>query len=124
MTTFQFILADLLSRNEGGVGVLFLDESGETVDLACTDFNLHQLRVVGAYVGIYLRQARELMHDAENGQPRWLHIEKDALHIYVMPLPDGYYLVLVQRAPALVARAKESMAAACAQLERELFAAP
>jgi hypothetical protein len=121
---FEYILADLLARNDGAVGVLFLDESGETVDLVCTDFNPHQLRVVGAYVGIYLRQARELMGEAADGPPRWLHIEKDALHIYVVPLPDGYYVVLVQRAPALVARARESLATACEQLERELFSAP
>ena len=38
-----------------------------------------------------------------------------------MPLPDGYYLVLVQRRPALVARARATMTAAAEQLTRELF---
>ncbi|HLF55381.1 MAG TPA: hypothetical protein VI942_00910 [Thermoanaerobaculia bacterium] len=121
---FQYILADLLARNDGAVGVLFLDASGETVDLACADFNPYQMRVVGAYVGIYLRKTQEFLGETANGGARWLHIEKDALHIYVMPLPDGYYVVLVQRAPALVARARQTLAEACALLDRELFAAP
>ena len=38
-----------------------------------------------------------------------------------MPLPDGYYLALVQRLPALVARARATMEDAAEQLKRELF---
>jgi predicted regulator of Ras-like GTPase activity (Roadblock/LC7/MglB family) len=97
---YQYILANLLARNEGAVGVLFVDDSGETVDLACADFSPFQMRVVAAYVGIYLRQVQEFFGEMENGAPNWFHIEKDSLHIYVAPLPDGYFLVLVQRAPA------------------------
>ncbi len=33
---------------------------------------------------------------------------RTALHLYAVPLPDGYYLVLVQRAPALAAAARRS----------------
>ncbi|MCM2268650.1 MAG: roadblock/LC7 domain-containing protein [Thermoanaerobaculia bacterium] len=118
---YQYILANLLARNEGAVGVLFVDDSGETVDLACADFSPFQMRIVAAYVGIYLRQVQEFFGEMENGAPNWLHIEKDSLHIYVAPLPDGYFLVLVQRAPALAAQARASLADACEQLTRELF---
>lgn len=52
---FQYILANLLAHNDGAVGVLFLDDTGETVDFACSDYSPYQMRVVGAYVGIYLR---------------------------------------------------------------------
>ena len=118
---YQYILANLMARNEGAVGVLFLDPGGETVDLACSEFSLYQMKVVGAYVGIYLRQMNEFLTSAGYGEPRWIHIEKDALHIYVMPLPDGYYLVLVQRAPALAARARRSLGDAREELTRALF---
>lgn len=121
---YQYILANLLARNEGAVGVLFVDDSGETVDLACADFSPFQMRVVGAYVGIYLRQAQEFLAESGGGAPEWMHIEKESLHIYVAPLPDGYFLVLVQRAPALSAQARASLAEACDLLTRELFAAP
>ena len=58
------------------------------------------------------------------GDPSWLHIEKEDLNIYAMPLPDGYFVVLVQRGPAVVATAKRSLAHACEQLTRELFISP
>ena len=121
---YQYILANLLAQNEGAVGVLFVDDSGETVDLACADFTPFQMRVVGAYVGIYLRQMQQFLEESGSGEARWLHIEKDRLHIYVAPLPDGYFLVLVQRTPALSAAARRSLESACEQLTRELFAAP
>jgi predicted regulator of Ras-like GTPase activity (Roadblock/LC7/MglB family) len=120
---FEYLLADLIARNEGTVGVLFVDDSGETVDLACSEASHYQMKVVGAYVGIYLRQMQEFLRTFGCGEARWLHIEKESLHIYVTPLPDGYHLVLVQRAPASVARAQRTLEQAAAELRRELFPA-
>ena len=120
----EYILADLLARNDGAVGTLFLDDTGETVDLACSEFGPYQMKVLGAYIGIYLRQLQEFLSTGGYGDPSWLHIEKEDLNIYAMPLPDGYFVVLVQRGPAVVARAKRSLAHACEQLTRELFISP
>lgn len=119
---FQYVLANLLANNDDALGALFLDDNGETVDLACAGYTPYQMRVVGAYLGIYLRQIEKVFTGTEVGEPRLIHIEKKVVHIYAMPLPDGYYLVLVQRHPALVARARETMVEAAAQLTRELFA--
>jgi predicted regulator of Ras-like GTPase activity (Roadblock/LC7/MglB family) len=119
---FQYVLANLLANNDQALGALFLDDNGETVDLACAGYTPYQMRVVGAYLGIYLRQLEKVLTNNDLGTPRLIHIEKDAVHIYAMPLPDGYYLVLVQRRPALAARARLTMADAAAQLTRELFA--
>jgi hypothetical protein len=119
---FQYTLGTLLAQNDDAVGVLFLDDTGETVDFACSDFTPYQMRVVGAYVGIYLRQTERFISGANLGMTRFLHVEKDSLHIYTMPLPDGYYLVLVQRRPALTAKARRSMEQACSELQGELFA--
>jgi hypothetical protein len=118
---FQYVLANLLAQNDDAVGVLFLDDTGETVDLACSEFSPYQMRVVGAYVGIYLRQTERFIASADLGTTRFLHVEKDNLHIYTMPLPDGYYLVLVQRRPALTAQARRTMERACSELQSELF---
>ena len=119
---FQYVLANLLADNDQALGALFLDGTGEMVDLACSEFTPYQMRVVGAYLGIYLRQLEKLLAHNDLGEPRLVHIEKRDVHIYAMPLPDGYYLVLVQRRPALVARARHTMADAAQQLTRELFA--
>jgi hypothetical protein len=118
---FEFILANLLANNERAVGVLFLDGTGETVDLACSEFTPYQMRVVGAYLGIYLRRLEKVLTSNELGVTRMIHIEKQSIHIYAMPLSDGYYLGLVQRQPALVAKARQTLEKAVEQLKEELF---
>lgn len=120
---FQYVLANLLAHNDHALGALFLDGTGETVDLACgTDFSPYEMRVIGAYLGIYLRQLERLLASNDLGEARMIHIEKKALHIYVVPLPEGYHLALVQGHPAMVAHAKETMNLAVEQLRQELFA--
>jgi predicted regulator of Ras-like GTPase activity (Roadblock/LC7/MglB family) len=118
---FQYVLANLLANNDDALGALFLDDNGETVDLACAGYSPYQMRVVGAYLGIYLRQIEKVLTANDLGVPQMIHIEKREIHIYAMSLPDGYYLVLVQRRPALVSRARITMTDAAGQLTRELF---
>ena len=118
---FQYVLANLIANNDHALGALFLDGSGETVDLACSDFSPYEMRVIGAYLGIYLRQLERVLANNDLGEPRMIHIEKNAIHIYVVPLPEGYHLAMVQRHPAMVARARESLNEAVEQLKRELF---
>lgn len=120
---YQYILANLLANVDGAVGVLFLDDSGETVDLSCSEYTPYQMRVLGAYLGIYMRQLHKVMEGNRLGEPRMIHVQKDTLHIYAAPLPEGYYLVLVQRQPALVASAERALEGAARELERHLFAA-
>lgn len=119
---FQHVLANLLAHNDHALGALFLDGSGETVDLACgPGFSHYEMRVIGAYLGIYLRQLEKVLANNDLGEPRMIHIEKKALHIYVVPLPEGYHLALVQSHPAMVARARETLNTAVEQLRGELF---
>lgn len=118
---YQFVLANLLANNRDCLGVLFLDASGETVDMACAGLGPYEMRVLGAYLGIYLRQLEKVLAGSRLGPPLLVHIEESAAHIYAVPLPDGYYLALVQRQPALVARTRASLEEAVRQLTRELF---
>jgi predicted regulator of Ras-like GTPase activity (Roadblock/LC7/MglB family) len=118
---FQYVLANLLANNDHALGALFLDGTGETVDLACADFSPYEMRIIGAYLGIYLRQLERVLANNDLGEARMIHIEKRAMHIYVVPLPDGYHLALVQRHPALVGHACASLNEAVEQLKRELF---
>jgi predicted regulator of Ras-like GTPase activity (Roadblock/LC7/MglB family) len=117
---FEYILANLLAET-GAAGVLFLDGTGETVDVVCSDFTPYEMRVLGAYLGIYLKQVGTALESWQMGSPRLVHIEKERLHIYCLPLPEGYYLVLVQRRPALVGRARLQLDKAGEQLVASLF---
>ena len=118
---FQYILAHLLANNDGALAVLFVDEVGETVDLACADFTPYDMKILGAYVGIYQRQLVEMLAGSDYGEFRMLHIEKDTIHLYATALPDDYVLVLVQRRPGLVVRARETLRAARDEIAREIF---
>ena len=77
--------------------------------------------ILGAYLGIYLKQVGASLEQWSLGAPRLVHIEKDRLHIYALPLPEGYYLVLVQRRPALVGKARIQLDRAGEQLVQTLF---
>ncbi|MEM9553443.1 MAG: hypothetical protein AAGC60_04235 [Acidobacteriota bacterium] len=118
---FQYTLANLLADNRGALAVLFLDETGETVDLACSEFTPYEMKIVGAYLGIYLRQIQTMLEANEIGIAQVLHIEKDEIHLFATPLPDDYYLVLVQKRPALVAHSRRTLLAAAAEIAREIF---
>lgn len=118
---FQTVLANLLASNKDALGVLFLDGTGETVDLACGDFSRDDMKIVGAYLGIYLRRFEKLLAGNGLGELRTVHIEKRGMHIYMVPMPDQYCLALVQKHPALVAQARHSLGEAVEQLKHELF---
>ena len=81
----------------------------------------YEMRVLGAYLGIYLRQLERFLSGKDMGSPRLVHIEKEAAHIYAIPLPDGYCLALVQHQPGLVGHARQSLTEAAEQLRQELF---
>jgi hypothetical protein len=118
---FQYILANVLAQNRDAVGVLFLDDSGETVELACASISPDDMRLLGAYVGIYLRQLARFLSAEEHGAVRWLQIEDRDLNVYTVPLAEGYHLVLAQRSPGLTAMARRTMEQAREQLVRALF---
>lgn len=119
---FHYILANLIADNDGVVGALFFDDTGETVDLASSEMAPYDLRVLGAYLGIALRQLRRGLDDTGAGDPRLLHVERSDLHVHAVALPDGYTLAVVLRPPVLAAHVRQSLLAAAAELEREVFA--
>ncbi len=119
---FRYVLANLLANNENAIGVLFLDPSGETIELSCTEISPYQLRVLGAYLGIHLRQVERIASSNWLGEPSLLQFEQDDLLIHAVPLPDGYYLVLVQRPPVRSAVARRELQNAALLLAGEAFA--
>ncbi len=119
---FQYTIANLLASDESVVAAMFLDESGEAVHVACSEFSPYKMKILGAYVGIYMRHLTTVLESSGCGSPRTLHIEKEGLHLYAAQLPEAYYLVLVQRRPAIFARATEALELARQEIAREVFA--
>lgn len=62
------------------------------------DADDHDLRVIGAYQGIFRTQLRKLCEEMDAGRPRRLKMEFEKTKVLTCDLKDGYYLVLVLEA--------------------------
>ena len=92
---FRLILHELLATTTGALAALFLDYEGETVELVCEhDLNDHELRILGAYQGIFLMRLRELCEQIEAGSPKRFKIEFEDNAVFSYDIRDGYYVVL------------------------------
>lgn len=93
---FRTILDELLATTSGAFAAIFLDFDGETVQLVCDrDISDHDLRIVGAYQGIFLDRLRQLCAKAQIGTPHRFKIEFPSLMMLSSDLKDGYYVVLL-----------------------------
>lgn len=101
---FRDILLDLLQTTSGAIGAIFLDSEGESVEVASArpfDTDDHELRVVGAYAGIFLSHLRRLSESATLGDALRFKIDFAASRIFCCDLKDGYYLVVLAEAGAV-----------------------
>ena len=102
--SFRDILADLLQSTRGAIGAAFLDSEGESVEVASArpfDTDDHDLRVIGAYGGIFLSNLRRIAGATGSGASRRFKVDFAASTIFCSELGDGYYLVLVADAGAV-----------------------
>lgn len=93
---FRMILHELVATTSGAFAAIFLDFEGETVDMACDrDLSDHDLRIVGAYQGIFMSRLREMSERVAIGTPNRFKIEFADTIFLSADLKDGYYLVLL-----------------------------
>ena len=93
---FRLILNEMLVTTGGALAALFLDYEGETVELVCDrDLNDHDLRILGAYQGIFLTRLRTMCAHADAGDPQRFKVEFAENSVLSFDVKDGYYLVLL-----------------------------
>lgn len=93
---FRQILDELIVTTRGAQAALFLDWEGETVALACDhDLSDHELRILGAYQGIFLTRLREMSARVGAGEPQRFKIEFGQKSVLSYDMKDGYYLVML-----------------------------
>jgi predicted regulator of Ras-like GTPase activity (Roadblock/LC7/MglB family) len=92
---FHYLLTNLLVDVPGAQGVAFLDGEGESVELVTRGATPFELKVEGAYNGIFLRQAGRLLELVGGGAIERLAIAGRAMKVMTRALRDGYYLVLL-----------------------------
>ena len=93
---FRQILDELIVTTRGALAALFLDWEGETVALACDhDLSDHELRILGAYQGIFFDRLRTLCDHVGAGAPHRFKVEFQSKAVLSYDVRDGYYLVLL-----------------------------
>ncbi len=93
---FRLILHELVVTTTGALAALFLDYEGETVELVCEhDLNDHELRILGAYQGIFLMRLRAMCEQIEAGEPKRFKVEFEHTAVLSYDVKDGYYIVLL-----------------------------
>jgi hypothetical protein len=120
---FRQILQELVTSTPGAIGALFLDWEGETVELIGErpfDADEHDLKIVGAYQGIFLTQLRELCTRVDAGQPHRFKIDFVGARVLSCDLKDGYYVVLVVDGSANEAVAWRALDDCAGRLMREM----
>jgi hypothetical protein len=93
---FRLILNELLVTTHGALAALFLDFEGETVELVCDrDLSDHELRVLGAYQGVFLDRLRTMCSHVSLGNPLRYKIQFPEVAVLSYDVRDGYYVVLL-----------------------------
>ena len=93
---FRPILEELLNSTRGSIAALFLDYEGETVELlSAHELDNDDLKIIGAYQGIFLTRLRQLCAQLSAGEPQRFKIEFAKTTVLSCDLKDGYYAVLL-----------------------------
>ena len=120
---FRQILLELLQSIHGSLGALFLDWEGECVEVITErpfDADDHDLRVIGAYQGIFRAQLRKLCEEMDAGRPLRLKMDFETTKVLTCDLKDGYYLVLVLETTTNEGTAWQHLEACRARLMAEI----
>ncbi len=117
----QQILGNLIAEVEDAIGAAFVDDGGETVDIVCAGLTPYKMKIIAAYFGIYVKKVLKMSEESLLGTPKVIIVDEGNVRVYVAFLPDEYFLLLIQRRPAIQARAKEALTNAVKEIKEEFF---
>jgi len=117
---FQYLLTNLLVDVPGAQGAIFLDPEGESVEFVTRQATPYELKLEGAYHGIFLRKAAQLTRLLDGGDLERLSISGRHMSVMSRTLKAGYYLVLVMEPGTPSCLASAAMRTAGEALDREI----
>jgi len=98
---FRPLLTKTVNQTPSAIGAMFLDWDGESVEVvAAQRCSPDDLKIIGAYQGIFLTQVRRICRDLAHGVPERFKLELTSVMILCSFLKDGYYVVLLLRRTA------------------------
>ncbi len=109
----------LVAEVEGALGAIIVDYDGESVITCCGDLLLHDLKVIGAYGGIFLDQLKRISRELEFGFPKSYVIEAEHWRLLSRVLTDSYFIILVLRRHAYLPVARSRLEISYARLLHE-----
>jgi predicted regulator of Ras-like GTPase activity (Roadblock/LC7/MglB family) len=117
---FQYLLTNLVVDVPGAQGAVFVDPEGEAVDFVARRTTPYELKLEGAYHGIFLRRAAQLARLVGAGDLVQVTICGRAMQAMGVVLRAGYYLVLVMEPEAPRAIAAAAMHRTAEALNQEI----
>lgn len=117
---FQRELDTIVHAIPGVMGVILVDFEGEAVIGATNGISNYDLKVIGAYGGIFRDQIRRMCRELQLGMPLTFSINGSECRIISEGLKDGYHLVLIADMSVQLPLASERLRACAASLAREL----
>ncbi|HSL19435.1 MAG TPA: hypothetical protein VLB51_16135 [Methylomirabilota bacterium] len=118
---FSYLLTNLLVDVPEALGAIFVDDEGEAVDYVTRHGEPFDLKVEGAYQGIFLRRLAASLTTTGAGMLESFVAEGRELATLTHLLPDGYYVVLVARSPVARARAQYHLRQTARMIALELL---
>ncbi len=117
---FSYLLTNLLVDVPGAQGAVFLDPEGESVELVSRQATPYELKLEGAYHGIFLRSAARLSQLLDGGRLERLAIAGTQMQVMSRALKGGYYLVLIMEPGASTSIAGEALGRASVAFDAEI----
>jgi predicted regulator of Ras-like GTPase activity (Roadblock/LC7/MglB family) len=117
---FQYLLTNLVVDVPGAQGAIFVDPEGEAVDFVARRTTPYELKLEGAYHGIFLRRAGQLARLVGGGDLTHVTIMGRKMQAMGLVLAGGYYLVLMMEPGAPPAVAVAAMRRTADALNQEI----
>lgn len=118
---FNYLLTNLLVDVPAAVGAIFVDPEGEAVEWVTRHDDPYDLKVEGAYHGIFMRQLETALSRTRLGALGAYTLGGARLVSLTQPLPDGYYVTLVIDRSGSQAHAMEQLRRTAQVLAREIL---
>ena len=120
MSPFAKILQTAVESTPGAVGGAFAAPDGETVD-HFSSLERSEWAILTAHYGIVLRHVQKALNTLHYGEASSLHLSHTSMEIVIYVVAEGYFALLALEAPAPLAHAHASLAAAATELRREMM---
>lgn len=117
---FQYLLTNLLVDVPGAHGAIFLDWEGEAVELVTRQATPYELKLEGAYQGIFLKRLEKVAEQLGSGAVLSLTLVGRHLKVMGQNLRSGYYLLLLMDPSTPLSHASRAMHKTAEALNREI----